>query len=225
MTEEQRILDAVEALRAEVAPLVGTARSMESLKKDLTPRVEEAVRALIIELADVEGDFQMEDLLFLLKKSMRNVRNFSKALDQLRSVIAFAENLEPLIHDSVPAWIARLDELEQRGVFAVANSLVGVMEKVSAAYGPEDMERIGDGLVHMMGLARSFADPKAQALVARLAEAPARVDLGAVKPAGPMALLGAMRDPGMRKGLGLMLELTRALGADAPAPASEAKTP
>ena len=215
MTDEQRILETIEAFRAEVRPLVHTAHSMDSLRKELAPRVEEAVRALIIELADVESDFQIEDLLYLIKKSMRNVRNFNKALDQLKGLITFAENVEPLIRQSVPVWIARLDELEQSGVFGLVQSFLGVLEKAAATYSEEDVQRMGDGLVTLMGLARGLADPKAQALLERLSTVPARVDLDAARPVGPLALLGALGDPEMRRGLGLALELTRALGREA----------
>ena len=96
MAEDQRIVEGIEALRAEVAPLAQAARSVESLRRDLAPRVEEAVRALIVELADVESDFQLEDLLALVKKSMRNVRTFNRALDQLGGFLSLVDNLEPL---------------------------------------------------------------------------------------------------------------------------------
>lgn len=213
MTNEEKILAELAALRAEVTPLVCAAKSVDNLRRDLAPRVEEAVRALIVELSEVESDFQMEDLLALVKKSMRNVRTFSKALDQLGSLINLADNLEPLVRQSMPTWIATLDDMESKGVFTVLKGLLGVMEKVSAAYGQEDMERMGDGLVVLMGLARNLGDPNAAALLSRLAEVPARVRLDRVEEAGPMAILASLSDPAARRGFGLALELTRALGA------------
>jgi hypothetical protein len=47
-----------------------SARSVQELKEQLAPRVNEAVQALIVELADVEADFQLEDLTFFIKKLM-----------------------------------------------------------------------------------------------------------------------------------------------------------
>jgi len=38
---------------------------------------------LIVELADVEADFQVEDLVFLIKKMMRNLKNLNFVLDQI----------------------------------------------------------------------------------------------------------------------------------------------
>ena len=213
MTNEERILAELAALRAEVAPVVQAARSMENLRRDLAPRVEEAVRALIVELSEMEGDFRMEDLLALVKKAMRNVGAFSKALDELRSLLNLADNLEPLVRQSVPVWIATLDDLEGKGVFTALKGVLGVLEKVSAAYGQEDMERMGDGLVVLLGLARTLGDPQAAALLTRLAGVPAGVRLDQVKEAGPLAILASLSDPAARRGFGLVLELTRALGA------------
>lgn len=214
MAEDQRIMEGIEALRADVAPLTQAARSVENLRRDLAPRVEEAVRALIVELADVESDFQLEDLLALVKKSMRNVRTVSRALDQLVALLNLVDNLEPLVRQSVPVWIATLEDLDSRGVFTVLKGLLGVMEKVSAAYGEEDMGRMGDGLVVLMGLARNLGDPQAAAVLSRLSEVPSRVRLERAGEAGPLALLRSLSDPEIRRGMGLALELTRALGEE-----------
>jgi len=224
MSSKEKILAELAALRAEVAPLAEAARSMDSLRRDLAPRVEEAVRALILELAEVESDFQLEDLLELTKKSMRNVRTFSRALDQLGSLLNLVDNLDPLVRQSVPVWIATLDDLERKGVFTVLKGLVGAMEKVSSAYGQEDMEHIGDGLVVLMGLARGLAEPQTAALVSRLAAAPGKMRPDAAKDVSPWELVTSLGDPAVRRGLGLMVELTRALGdASPPTPRSSAR--
>jgi uncharacterized protein YjgD (DUF1641 family) len=216
VASDERILEEIAALRAEIAPLAQAARSMESLKRDLTPRVEEAVRVLIVELSDVESDFQLEDLLVLVKKSMRNVRTFSRALDQLASLLSLVDNLEPLVRQSVPVWIAALESLEQKGLFTVLRGLLQGMEKISAAFGEEDMERMGEGLVVMMGLARNLGEPGAASILSRLTAAPAGVRVDEVREAGPLAIVRALRDPAIRRGIGLMLELTRAIGETSP---------
>lgn len=64
MNHEEIILNRLEQLEKEIAPLSDSARSISELKDELTPRVNEAVKALIVELADIEADFQLEDLLF-----------------------------------------------------------------------------------------------------------------------------------------------------------------
>jgi len=169
-----------------------------------------------VELSDVESDFQLEDLLALVKKSMRNVRTFNRTLDQLGSLLSLVDNLEPLVRQSMPVWIAALESLEQKGLFTVLRGLLEGMEKISAAYSEEDMERMGEGLVVMMGLARNLGEPGAATILSRLTAAPAGVRVDNVREAGPLAIALALRDPAIRRGIGLMLELTRALGQTPP---------
>ena len=117
MNNEQAILERLDAIDEKVRPLAESAISIKELKEELAPRVEEAVKALIIELQDVEADFQLEDLIFLIKKTMRNVRNFTFALEQLQNLVDFALTAEPLLKESVPQWIASLDQIgTKRGI-------------------------------------------------------------------------------------------------------------
>jgi hypothetical protein len=61
MTTEQMILDRLDRLETQIAPLAASAKALGELREELAPRVNEAVQALIVELADVEADFQIKD--------------------------------------------------------------------------------------------------------------------------------------------------------------------
>ncbi|MDH3775373.1 MAG: hypothetical protein OET42_13710, partial [Deltaproteobacteria bacterium] len=74
MNNEQVIIDQLDHLGQEIATLTDSARSLRELRDDLSPRVNEAVKILIQELAEIEADVQFEDLVSLLKNLMRNVR-------------------------------------------------------------------------------------------------------------------------------------------------------
>jgi uncharacterized protein YjgD (DUF1641 family) len=57
-----------------------------------------------------------------------------------------------------------------------------------------------------------LADPKCIQFLEKLVDVSLEVDLAAAKPVGPWSMLRQMRRPDCRQGLGVMLELTRALG-------------
>jgi uncharacterized protein YjgD (DUF1641 family) len=213
MNNEQAILERLEAIDEKVRPLAESAKSVKELKEELAPRVEEAVRALIIELADVEADFQLEDLIFLTKKAMRNVKNFTFALEQMGNLIDFALTAEPLLRETVPQWIAALDALEQKGVFALFKSALGVVDQIAQTYTTEDIEQIGDGLVRLVGVMKKLTSPPAIEFLDKAAEIPLRVDFSRAQPAGRWKMFWALNDPEVKKGLGVVLELTRALAA------------
>lgn len=211
MNQDALILDRLDRLEQEIAPMADSARSISELKEELAPRVNEAVKALIEELADIEADFQLEDLLFLMKKALRNVRNLSYSLDQLKNLIDFTLTAEPLLKSTVPQVIFYMDELEQQGVFRLLNSSMDIIKKIAETYTTEDIAQIGDGLVKLLGTVKKLTTPDALELLDRAAEVPAHVDFSRAKPAGAWGMLWGMGNPEVKKGLGVLLELTKGL--------------
>lgn len=212
MTHEEQLLERMDRLEAQMAPLAQSAMAVGELREELAPRVNEAVHFLIAELADVEADFQLEDLLRLLKNAMRNVNNLNFTLDQLKNIIDFAVIAEPLLKSTVPQLIYYFDELEQKGVLRLLNLALDVMKKIGTTYSQEEMEQIGDGLVRMVGILKSVTAPEALDLLEGAARIPADANVAGAKPVGAFGLIGAMSNPQMKQGLGVMLELTKAAG-------------
>jgi uncharacterized protein YjgD (DUF1641 family) len=213
MKNEEIILDRLDQLKDEIAPVAASARSIQELREELAPRVNEAVKALIIELADIEADFQLEDLLFLIKKTLRNVRNLTFSLEQLKNIIDFVLIAEPLFKSTVPQVILYLDDLERKGVFNFLASLLNVMKKMAETYTTEDIEKIGYVLVKLLGIARKLATPEALEFLDKAAEVPSRVDLSGAKSVGPFSMLWACGGKDVKEGLGVLLELTKGMGS------------
>lgn len=212
MTNEELILAKLENLESQIAPLVKTAKNMAELKKDIIPLSNQAFHILIKELQEVEAGFELDDLFLLIKQMLRSTRSFIFTLKQLRSMVDFLKDLEPLLKQSVPLLISYLDDLEKRGVFRIIKAMMDVRAKVASAYTPEDIDQIGDGMVALLGLFKSVTDPQALALLKKAAEIPATLDLSASKKIGPWGLLSAGYDPEVKQGLGVLIELTKALG-------------
>ena len=212
MTTEEQILERLDRIEAQLAPVSASARGLNELREDLIPLSGQAFRLLIRELEDVESGFQLEDLLALMKRSLRSVKHMQFALEQLENVVDFVLTIEPLLKSSVPQLINYLDELEQKGVLRIIQSTLDVRAKVAASYSPEDVDQIGDGLVAMLGLAQKLSDPNAQAFLAKMAALPSKVDLESAKPVGPFGMLGALSSKEARQGLGVLMQLTKAMG-------------
>ena len=212
MTNEELILSKIENLEAQIAPLVKTVRDMNELKEDVVPLTNQAVRVMISELQEIETGFQLEDLLHLMKESARNIRNFSFAIKQMANIIDFVNDLEPLMKSAVPQFIKYLDELEQRGVFRMFNAMIDIRAKVAATYDADDIDEIGDSMVVLLGLAKKLSDPSAQAFLEKAAALPAQVDLESSKQVGAWGLMAAGFNPEIKQGLGVVMELTKAMG-------------
>lgn len=211
MTSDAMIAERLERLENQMAQMAATARAVGELRDELAPRVSEAIHALIGELADVEADFRLEDLILLVKKLMRNVRNLSFALDQLKNLIDFALTAEPLLKSSVPQFILQLDELERSGVLRLLNTGLEVLKRVGSTYTPEDVQQIADGAVRLVGVLRTLCSAESLALLEKAARIPGSVRLEQAEPIGLKSLVCALGDAQVRQGAGIALELTRGL--------------
>jgi uncharacterized protein YjgD (DUF1641 family) len=212
MTNEELILERLDRIEAQLAPISQTASGIKDLREDLIPLSGQAFRLLIRELEDVESSFQLEDLMALLKRSLRSVKHIIFALEQMENIVDFVTTIEPLLKSSVPQIINYLDDLEQRGVLRIITSTLDVRAKIATAYSAEDIDQIGDGAVVALGLAKKLSDPKAAQFLEKLAELPSKIDLSDAKPVGPIGMLSALSSKEARKGLGVLMQLTKAMG-------------
>jgi len=91
-------------------------------------------------------------------------------------------------------------------------SVVNMYAKLASVYTPEDIESIGDGFVRMHGIVKKFGDPRVVDFLDRLTDVPAKADLDAARPVGLFGIPFRMMNKECKQGLGVALELTRALG-------------
>ena len=213
MTNEELILERLDRIEAQLAPISQTASGISELREDLIPLSGQAFRFLIRELEDVESGFQLEDLMTLLKRTLRSVKHIIFSLEQLENIVDFVTTIEPLLKSAVPQVINYLDELEQKGVLRIMQATLDLRAKFAAAYTPEDIEQIGDGAVALLGLAQKLSTPQAVEFLEKFASLPSKVDLAEAKPVGPFGMLGALSSKEARQGLGVLMELTKAMGA------------
>ena len=211
MTQESELIERIGRLEAQIVPLAESAKAIRELRDELAPRVNEAVHALIIELADVEPDFNIEELVHLIKNALRNVRNLNFTFDQLKNLIDFMVIAEPVFKTTVPQIIYYLDELEHNGVFRLLATGLEVLKKIGSTYSPEQLQQIGDGLVSMVGSLHTLMAPESRDLLDKAAGLPASVDLTGAKPVGLWGLMGALSDPEVKAGVGVAVALTRGL--------------
>ncbi len=213
MTNEELILERLDRIEAQLVPISQTASGIKDLREDLIPLSGQAFRLLIRELEDVESSFQLEDLLALFKRTLRSVKDIIFAMEQLENIVDFITTIEPLLKSAVPQVINYLDDLEQKGVLRIITSTLDARAKIASAYTAEDIEQIGDGVVGLLGLVQKLSDPNAIAFLKKFADLPAKVDLAGAKPVGPFGMLGALSGKEARQGLGVLMELTKAMGA------------
>ncbi len=186
--------------------------SFHDLGRDISLLTYPAVKVLTEELGEVETGFQLEDLSLVLKRFLLSLRHIAWGLDQLENLVDWWKDMEPIMKLAVPHIIDVLEDLDQKGIFRGYKAMLEGYAKIAQTYGPEDIDAIAQGLVSMHGVAKKFSDPKFITFVERLMDIPAQVDLDGAKPLGPLGLMWRLRSRESRAGLGVLAELTKALG-------------
>lgn len=211
MTNEA-ILERLERMEENIAFLTEKAKAADELKNDLTPIMHDGFKVLMQEFGSIEHGFQLEDLTAFIKKAMVSINNMTYMLDKLEDAIDLWKTIEPLMHSSVPQLIEYLDKLEQKGVFETYRAMIEIRAKVAETYGVENIRNMGDSFVFLVGMLEKLGDPKVRMMIEGAANAFADLDLTQVKPTGPLGMVGGMASKDAKRGLGVMLEMTKTLG-------------
>ena len=210
-------LDRVTALEKRLDAFAGPWDSLADLGRDLSLLVHPSVKLLTEELAEVETSFQMEDILAMVKRLMLSFRHLTWALEQLENLIDLWQDLEPMLKVAVPHLIDKLDDLEQKGIFRINKAMVSMYAKIAENYTAEDIDAIGDGFVRMHGIIRKLSDPAMIEFLEKMSDLPSQINLAEAKPTGPVGMMFKMMNKDCRQGLGVAVELTKALGKIKPA--------
>lgn len=212
MTNEELILQRLDALDAKIDPVLKERQKWVELKEDLIPLQHQAVQILTEQLQEVEAGFQLEDLFAVIQQSMRSIKNFLFVIKSMDNLVEFIQDVEPLMKSAVPKIIEHMDELEQKGVFRIIKAMMEVRAKVAATYDHKDIEQISDGMVAMLKIAKNMSDPNTLEFLDKAAAIPANLDLANAKKIGPFGMISAGFDPEVKDGLGVLMALTKAMG-------------
>lgn len=222
MSDEALILERLAKIEEKLDRIAGLEERLESfarpldslvdLGKDMSLLMSPSARLLTEELAEVETGFQLEDILGTVKRLLLSFRHLTWALEQLENLIDWWNDMEPMLKVAVPHFIDKLDELEQKGIFRINRAMIGMYAKIAENYSPEDIEAMGDGFVRMHGIIRKLSEPATIDLLEQLMNLPAQMNLAECKPTGPLGMVFRLMNEDGRNGLGVAVEMTKALG-------------
>jgi uncharacterized protein YjgD (DUF1641 family) len=232
MTNEELILERLDRIEArlegvarvekQMAAFAGPWENLSDLGRDLSLLMDPAVRKLTEEMVEVEIGFQIEDFFDMVKRLLPRLKYLTWSLDQLENLVDWWADMEPLLKLAVPKFIDYLDELERKGIFRINAAVLEMYAKIAANYDAEDIDAMGDGFVRMHGVVKKLSNPELIEFLDRVIDIPLELNLKDVRPAGPFGLLWRLRSQECRDGLGILVELTKALGKLKAAPAEVA---
>lgn len=213
MTNEELILQRLEAMEERIAFLHDRAMGAKCFIEEVTPIGNHAFRLMVEELQNVHGRVHLDDIFELLRRGLRGVPNLNYCLDQLDNLMDLWRTMHPAVAPTWPHIIEGLGKWEQEGVFAKLTALKNAGGKVLNANTPAGIEKTGEALAFLTVLLQKLADPNVQAFLTRALDMLAGLDLSRAKPVGMFGMVGALGGREARDGLGVALEVLKALGA------------
>ncbi|MCT4533821.1 DUF1641 domain-containing protein [Halodesulfovibrio sp.] len=199
MTNEELILARLEAMEEKISMMHSRAETMAELGATLTPIMRDSLHNVMLgELDALQHRCELDDLSALLKRFVMSVRNITWALERLDDLVDIWALTEPMIKPTFLAAIDKFQELDEKGVFKSISALGESMGKITDKYSPEEIGRMGDGLVVLAGLLEKMGD----------------ADLDNAQPVSPLGMVGKLHSQESKQALGLIMELLAALGKE-----------
>lgn len=189
---------------------------LDELKRDLLPIANHMMKLSIDELAEIGTEFKLEDLLFLVKRLLRDTHLLVNLLDRIEATVELAEETQVLGKQMFHQAVVTLDRLERDGYFTFARGGWQIMERIVTEFGEEDIQALGDNIIAILTTVRNLTQPEIMSLANKtliaFQEEPITDDRISM-----WSLMRDLSDPQVRRGLSRLLNLVKVL-ADQPLP-------
>jgi len=169
------------------------------LVRDITPLANQAFELAVEQLEEIQEYIDLDDLLRLVKRLLRNGRTIDRMLDQLESLEDLIKTVGPLADDAFGKAVDIMADLEARGYFSFAQGGKKLMDSLVSSFSAAELDQMGIFANHtLMDIKQELEKP---------------VDVSY------MGLFKQMRDPAVRRGLALTLRMVQVIGTQAALPA------
>jgi uncharacterized protein YjgD (DUF1641 family) len=185
-------------------------QEIHELTQDLIPIANHMIKLSIDELAEIGQDFQLEDLLFLLKRLLRNTHSLTALMDRLESAMGLIEDVNWISREAFNTSIETLDRFEQEGYFTFLQESWHIIERIVTEFSPQDLQTLRENIPAILSIVRNASQPELLSLANNAVTAFNSDDFE--KSSSLPALLRQLMDPQVRRGLARTLNLVKVLG-------------
>jgi uncharacterized protein YjgD (DUF1641 family) len=182
---------------------------LQELQQDLIPVVNHMIKLSIDELAEIGTEFQLEDLIFLLKRVLRNTRLIRRLMDMVEGGAGLIDELTPIGNQAFGTTVETLDRLEREGYFSFAHEGWKIIERIVSEFNEEDVRALGDNIVTILTTVRKMTQPEVLALANNAISAISPQE--EVEDISILRLIRELGDPRVRRGMARLLNMVKAL--------------
>ncbi len=189
-------------------------REFEEFKDDLQRIGTDIIQTAVVELDEVANHFDASDLLHLVKKVLRNVRNISKMFDQLESANDFIKDFAPSGKVAFLELLSTFDEMDRKGYFEFIKESGKIVDKVVTSFSVEDIRLLGDNIVSIMNTVKSLTQPDMLAAMNNAVSIYKNLDFEIDEKVSYLKLFKEAKTPEMRRGIAYGIQFLKKLSAN-----------
>ena len=167
----------------------------------------EAYRLSVQQLDEIEGYVQLEDIIRVMKRLMRNTRNIEEMLDQLEGLADLGREVGPLSQDMFLMLMTRLDEMERKGYFTFLQGGMEIMDQIVTNFTEEDVRQLGENIVLILQTVKEMTQPEIMQLLSNTAHVMREEDIP--EDVSLFYIVRQMNDPQVKRGLAKTLNVLR----------------
>lgn len=185
-------------------------QEFDELKQDMIPIANHMIKLTIDELAEIDPEFEIEDLLYMLKRVLRNVPLLLTMFDRFEALMGITDEVELLGKQVFSTAVENLDQMERDGYFAFAREGWGILERIVAEFSEEDVKALGDNVVTILTTVRNMTQPEIMTMannaIGVIQEVPPETETPSA-----ISLLRELSNPKTRRGMARMINLLQVL--------------
>ncbi|MCK5220618.1 MAG: DUF1641 domain-containing protein [Candidatus Aminicenantes bacterium] len=205
----KQLNEKIDFLTDQITSLTNRLRAVDDFKEDMSLFAKDAFDEVVNFMSDVDFHFRSNDFLCMIKKSFRNINNFSKLLDQLQSFVEFTEDISPLAREIADDFISKLHELEQKGILESLRRSVGIVETLSENFEPEDVTNFGNSMVLAMRTIKRFTLPENLEKIEKIIEEVENYDFEKKRKVTLFSIFKKLRSKEVLRGADVMLDMAK----------------
>ena len=205
----KQLNEKIDFLTDQITSLTNRLRAVDDFKEDMSLFAKDAFDEVVNFMSDVDFHFRSNDFLCMIKKSLRNINNFSKLLDQLQSFVEFTEDISPLAREIADDFISKLHELEQKGILESLRRSVGIVETLSENFEPEDVTNFGNSMVLAMRTIKRFTLPENLEKIEKIIEEVENYDFEKKRKVTLFSIFKKLRSKEVLRGADVMLDMAK----------------
>lgn len=208
----------IDRLAEQIGFLHDRGRVVDELTTELNPIAKDAMAALSEELEKLQHEFNTDELVHLVRRTLQSTPRFVWMLDQAETLSGLIQEFTPIARELMSSGIEWLDQAERKGYFRLAKGASQMADQIGEHFSQKDIDALAANFATMMETLKLVTQPSVLALAASAVSAVQDLDKKPPTPLSAWGMFKAMGDPDIQKGLGLMMDVLRRVAHQATSP-------